>query len=614
MSAMNELVRLLGSHPPFDALPESGLTAAADAAELRDCAAGELILDAFSTPAEAVYVVLSGQVEVWNSTEAGVDEPDEVLSAGGLFGFSALLSGAPVGPIARALGPVRVARIPAAQVAPAFSSAAGAQFLAQHIGTAATRPSDRTAYGIVDQLIVSTPVTVAAADSVHQVAAAMTAAGNRYAVVGSAADGYGLVTDAVLRERVLAAGLPLDAPVANAMIAPAPSILSGTLAAQALLEITDRGVDAVLVLDRGGALLGLVSREDFLVSPSTAGVALREQISRTDTDAELVVLARRIPMLLADLMRRGRSAGEVTTINATVIDAITRRALELVLAPLPALDLGDITWLALGSNGRREPVLSSDIDAAVVFAESVDTHEAMTAYRSAFDSVAALLSRCGLSIDVHGAVPGRMLFARTRSEWRAAARQWRDAPLEHNGMMMTSLLLDARPIHGDPGPSIMAEVFGDMRRHPGTLRLLLAESLTHRARFRSMRDVLTRRTGVFDLKTHALRPVADIARWAALAIGSTELSTAGRLAAAAGSPMFPTDQAETLVEVFEVLQKTRLRYQLGQVERGEEPTDQLSMHQLSPLDRSLISQAVREIAAVQRRMTNVAQVTSPADW
>jgi CBS domain-containing protein len=304
----------------------------------------------------------------------------------------------------------------------------------------------------------------------------------------------------------------------------------------------------------------------------------------------------------------------VTTINATVIDAITRKALTLVLADRPGLDADEFSWLALGSNGRREPVLSSDIDAAVVFAETVNTEEAMASYRSAFDDVTTLLGRCGFSIDLHGAVPGRVLFARTRSEWRAAARQWRDAPLQHNGMMMTSLLLDARPIQGDPGAPVMAEVFGDMRRHPGTLRLLLAESLVHRARLRSMRDLLGRRNGTFDLKTHALRPVADIARWAALAVGATALSTSERLAAAAGSAMFPTDQAETLIEVFEVLQKTRLRYQLAQVQRGEAPTDLLVMHKLSPLDRSLVEQAVREIAAVQRRMTNIAQVTSPAEW
>jgi CBS domain-containing protein len=614
MTAMNELVRFLGRHPPFDALPEEELAAAADAAELVDFESGDEILDAFASPAQELYVVLFGEVEIWNSSAAGVGEPDEVLTAGGLFGFSALLSGAAVGPMARALGPVRVARIPAAQVTPAFSSAAGAQFLAQHIGSTANRPSERSAYGVVDQLIVSTPVTLSESATVHEAAAAMTAAGSRYAVVGSAATGYGLLTDARLRERILGAGLPAETPVSAATIDPAPSVSTGTLAAQALLEITDRNLDCLLVLDRTGALRGLVSREDFLVSPSTAGIALREQISRTGSAAELIVLARRVPMLLADLMRRGRSAGEVTTINATVIDAITRRVLALVLADRPGLDAGEFSWLAMGSNGRREPVLSSDIDAAVVFAETVHTEEAMTAYRSAFDEVTALLGRCGLAIDLHGAVPGRLLFARTRSEWRAAARQWRDAPLEHNGMMMTSLLLDARPIQGDPGAPVMAEVFGDMRSHPGTLRLLLAESLVHRARFRSMRDVLVRRNGTFDLKAHALRPVVDIARWAALAVGSPALSTAERLAAAAGSPMFPADQADTLIEVFEVLQKTRLRYQMTQVQRGEEPSDVLVMHQLSPLDRSLIEQAIREIAAVQRRMTNVAQVTDPADW
>jgi CBS domain-containing protein len=126
--------------------------------------------------------------------------------------------------------------------------------------------------------------------------------------------------------------------------------------------------------------------------------------------------------------------------------------------------------------------------------------------------------------------------------------------------------------------------------------------------------VLARRGGTFDIKTHALRPVVDIARWAALAVGSTELSTAGRLAAAAGSPMVPEDAAAVLTEVHEVLQRTRLRYQLGQLDRGEQPGDVMSMRRLSPLDRSLIGQAVREIAVVQKRMANVAQLVDPAAW
>ena len=49
--------------------------------------------------------------------------------------------------------------------------------------------------------------------------------------------------------------------------------------------------------------------------------------------------------------------------------------------------------------------------------------------------------------------------------------------------MMTSLLVDGRPIHGDPGLPAVTEVFSDLRRHPGTMRLLLEESLSARAKY-----------------------------------------------------------------------------------------------------------------------------------
>ena len=69
--------------------------------------------------------------------------------------------------------------------------------------------------------------------------------------------------------------------------------------------------------------------------------------------------------------------------------------------------------------------------------------------------------------------------------------------------------------------------------------------------------------------------------------------------------MLPDDRAATLIEVFDVLQRLRLRYQLRQYQAGERPTDVVTLKWLSPMDRSVIAQAVREISAVQRRMDNM---------
>ena len=177
---------------------------------------------------------------------------------------------------------------------------------------------------------------------------------------------------------------------------------------------------------------------------------------------------------------------------------------------------------------------------------------------------------------------------------------------------MASLLVDGRPIEGDPGLASAIEVFGELRQHPGTMRLLLEESLAHRARLRTSRDALLRRPADIDVKQHAMLPLVNLARWAALSAGSHALGTSDRLRAAAGSTMLPDDRAATLVEVFETLQRLRLRYQLMQHQAGRPPSDSFGEDLMSPMDRSVVAQAVREIASVQKRMTRLS-VYVPAD-
>jgi CBS domain-containing protein len=129
-----------------------------------------------------------------------------------------------------------------------------------------------------------------------------------------------------------------------------------------------------------------------------------------------------------------------------------------------------------------------------------------------------------------------------------------------------------------------------------------------------MRDLLTGKGDAFNVKTFGLLPVVNIARWAALGVGSTKLQTVKRLREAAGSEIMPSQQADRLIEVFEVLQRMRLRHQLTQITRSEPPTDVIDRHELSPIERSVITQAVREINAIQRRMDRVAQYSPPGSW
>lgn len=610
---VNPVAEFLAEHPPFDAVGDAELDQLARASQVHDFPAGAEIMNAFIRPAQAIWVVMSGRVELWNTATGTAGGPDEVLDVGGVFGFSALLTGSSVGPRAVAAEPVRVCRVPADVVQPLFASLAGAEFLARKLTVRAPGEGVPAVVGTVDELIRTVPAVGTPSMSVREAAQIMTDRHRPYLVILDAEGRIGVITDNDLRSRLLAAGLGPDTPVGQVMTLPARTVLAGTPAADALLEILEHGLSCLPVVDRAGQVCGVVYPGDFVAAPAGVSVSLREQISRAESVDTLVDRGSRVPYLLIDLLRRGRPSHEVTIILSIVTDALVRRGLDLVLAQHPELDGDALTWLALGSNGRRETVLSSDVDSAVSFDESVPA-ERIGRYRGAFAEVEDILRRSGLSIDDHGATASKPLFSRTHSQWGELARGWLDDPLRNKGMIMTSLLVDARPIWGDPGLPAVSAVFRNLRGHPGTMKSLLAESLSYRAKLRSMRDVFARRGDVVDIKAQAVLPVVNIARWAGLSVRAMEVSTRGRLLAAAGSPLLTEANARNLVEVFDVLQKIRISYQVAQLEAGERASDVIDLNRLSPMDRSLIGQAVREISAVQKRMDNLSHYTDASEW
>lgn len=608
-----ELTSFLAGCPPFDSLEPAALDKVSRAAGIEHFDRGELILDAFTQHSVDTFVVVSGQVELWNTINHIGGPADETVEPHGLFGFSAMLTERSIGPRAIAAGPVTVARIPGPVVAPAFSSRRGARFLAEMVSAADRRVATAgPTYTLVDELIVRQPLVVEPSMPAGEVARLMSEHHAPYAAVPRGDEHFGLITDTVLREQILVLGRPPSVPAAEIMD-PATTVLAGDSAAEALILMLDREVEFLLVVDRAGGLRGGIAPRDFAISSTTADVSLHEQLRRADSIAELTTRARRVPAMLGDLLSRGLTSDRVIAVYSATLDTIVRRAIGLTFADHSELSVDDFTWLSLGSNGRREAVPSSDVDSAVAFDNDV-APALVAGYRAAFAEVSQVLAQAGLSSDEHGATAQREPFSRTNLEWQAAARQWLAAPAEHQGAVMTSLLVDGRPIHGDPGLPAVSKVFSDLRRHRGTMRLLLQESLAIRARLRSTRNVLTRRASTFDIKDHALLPIVNIGRWAALSVGSSALPTTERLRVAAGSAMLPDEQARTLIEVFGVLQRLRLRYQLLQVQAGDAPTDVLVMDEVSPIDRSVIAQAVREISAAQRRMDNVAHYVDAEGW
>jgi CBS domain-containing protein len=602
-SATPDLTDFLGEHTPFQGMTDSELAALADGAVVETFDAGTVIADYATRVPDDVWMVRTGHVALYSSADSTVID---TVEPGGIFGYMPLLTGGGMDFEARTTLPSNLIRLPGALVSAQFAKPAGLAFLASsawNLGTA-DRPTvvPATDGRPVGEMVHGDALIVAADASVRDAVCRMTEQHVSYALIRLPDGELGIFTDRDLRTRVVAAGVSIDVPITAVMSAPARRVTADLTAETVLMDMLECGLRHMPVVTSRGEVLGVLEELDLLAASARQSFTLRRSIGLAGDAGELQKVGQRVTGVAVELFRNGSKASATSAILSVVIDSLVRRALELSLA-----EAGDVidgfAWLTLGSVARREAMPSSDVDSALSFRDEL--FSASDQLRAIAVRTHEILDGCGLPSDRNGAVAYQPLFSRPQSEWFAAAKGWVADPLRGKGLIMSSLLIDGRVVWGDNALHTVPAAYRRMREeHAEALRLQRLSALSERVRTRSLRDVLARRGGTFDLKSHAVTPIVNLARWGGLAADVASASTPARLSAAAQADAIGERDAETLRDVFVMLQRMRMAHQVDQIAAGHTPGDVITMSQLSPLNRSLLNDGLREISAVQRRVRN----------
>ncbi len=606
MNTAPDIADFLRLRPPFADLERSEVERVAAATEVEFHLGGTLVFSQAEAN-EHLYVIRSGAVEILHDGRVL-----DLIGEGEMFGHASMLSGLPTGFAARASEDTLTYRIPHDVAARVLARPEGLRFVARvlledpHGIRRSPDPGREQLQQPVGPLLRSKPVLVSPGTSIREAAKEMTAVGAT-AVVVDLGDSLGILTDRDLRSRVIAAGLPVDGPVSSAMTHPAYTVDEDRQAGEVLLDMLDRGFRHFPVLSATGRLLGVVADSDLVAVQTRSSFVLRQAIAAATNLEELAEPAGRLPSTLVAMHDAHIAALDIQAMFSVVVDALTRRLLELAIAeagepPLP------FAWLALGSQARREAVPSSDIDSAIVWFEG-DEDESVRAY---FTSLAVRtidgLVACGFHPDSHRASASDPLFIRSISNWQDAARSWLEDPNQENAVMMVSVLVDSRPVFGIRAGTPVAEAFRSASQHRQLLRLLARLAIAHKPPTGFLRGLVIEDSGEhrghLDLKLGGVVPICDLARWASMAAGVTSASTSERLRAAGAAGTIGGVDAETLLEAFELIAELRLDHQVAQLEAGAVPDDFVNPDDLSPLARGHLKEAFRAVAAVQKRVSN----------
>lgn len=619
-----DIEAFLGSCHPFALLPAEAVDKLSKAVEQRGFEDGETVLE-LGQENQSLHVIHSGEIEIRSATGKIFGR----IGSGQAFGIRALLGGGRSTYRAVALKDGLILKVPRqafmemADIHPQFEryfepigiERTGLTPLASSSEPAASDGPPGAGLDLMvltaRDLMTRNPIAITPADTANGAARIMRE--RRISCLPVVEDEriVGILTDADLRDRVVAEGCASDVQIADIMTHRPLTLAPDALAFDALASMMQRKISHVPVVE-AGRLTGILTQTDLIRAQSRSAVYMISEIGRKPDVQSIAAIVDDVPKLLVSLVASGASAHKIGHIISSITDAVTNRLITLAedrLGPAPVPYL----WLACGSQGRQEQTGVSDQDNCMILSDSYDEAAHGEYFKSLARSVCDGLNEAGYVY-----CPGEMMAVTDKwrqpvSVWRRYFRKWIDQP-EPMAQMLASVMFDLRAIRGDEAlyNRLQEEMLPYARANSIFIAHMLSNSLTHAPPLGFFGNIsvprLGERKGEIDLKHGGVVPIVDIARLYALEASISEVNTHRRLEAGRKASVLSEEGARDLLDAFEFISIARLKHQANQIRAGKSPNNYLSLSELSHFERNHLRDAFTVVKTLQSALASSHQM------
>ncbi len=583
------------SLPPFDLLDDAGRARLAASVDLAFHRGGDLLIEG-GKPSPCAMVVLKGRIYAFDLDAAGHEERFGDYGPGDVFGAWAVMAGRARHGY-RAESDCLIFEIPASVFAglvadyPAFRAYFNEGLSAK--GQLANRNRGRDSE--LAELMVTrvgdghlAPAERIAADtSIRDASRVLRERRVDCLLVDDPAfDAPGIVTRTDLLDALTGRDLPQSAPVGPLASRPLATVRSSDVLFQALIVMTERHIERVVVSD-GGSIAGTLGMAEVLSHYASHSHLISLRLGRAATLAEVAEAARGMTRLVRTLHAQGARVPCLMELVSALNSRVMRRILELVV---PREHHDSLCLLVMGSEGRREQLLRTDQDNALIIADGLD----WPGLDAAMQRFSAALGEAGYPPCPGGVMVRNPHWRMGADDWRKRIESWRWLHTPEAALDL-AITLDARPVAGnaalfEPVETALAALGGDDR----LLHQLAAATLRFETPLTLLGQVKGDAQGT-DIKKGGIFPIVHGLRCMALRHGVADRNSFERCAALVALGRLPEEMGRDLPQALDVFQRLRLDAQLSALDEGRAPDDFLHADRLRRLDRELLRDALRVV-------------------
>jgi CBS domain-containing protein len=586
-----EPFQFASSQPPLDRLDPTGLDLLERNLEGVYFPAGTRILQQDGPPSSHVYLLRKGSVRLDREGRELA-----IIDEGEFFGHPSVLSGHRPTADVIADEDVLAYRIPKDTFMQLAARPEIAEFFLESLAERLRRTADLHVSPLradlaspVDSLVTRPPLFVEPEDTVRQAAALMRDTQASSVLVSG--DPRGIITDRDLRSRVIANGMSSDTPVSAIMTTPLKCLSVEEPLYGVLLFMLEENVHHV-PLTRDGQIVGVVTDTDLLRHEGKSPLYLLKRVQKIESKADASAYANEITALAEAALVGGLNVGQIGRVIASLNDALTNRLLRVAeheLGPPPS----GYAWVVFGSEGRREQVLLTDQDNALIFDE--DKEDVRAYFTELARRVVDGLLAAGFPPCPGGFTADRLLLSLAECEGMFAS--WMQTP-RPEALLDSSVLFDFRPLHQTISLQVLEELVVTAHKN----ELFMAHLARQAIRFRpplSLFRKLKATNGGIDIKKGGIAPIVSLARLYGIMAASSARSTTERLDAASRAGALSEETAETMSETFLFMLRLRLEQQLASLRSGDAPSNRIALDAISPLERRHLKEGLLFVRDIQ---------------
>ncbi|WP_185694389.1 DUF294 nucleotidyltransferase-like domain-containing protein [Puniceicoccus vermicola] len=616
----DRIARALGQFPPFSLMPEEAVWNLAQRSRVRALAKGESLWKQGEAHQGDLFFLSLGRIEYYWEND-GTSELVDVRDVGDLLGLTALLENEPFKVNAVVEEDSLLYVVPGDLFKEQLQDNDSARyyvrrhlFWSTRIGAKVSVPEESRLKGkrtilqshlegaqLIQPRALARLLTCLPEAPIKEAAALMVSKRvPSILVVDEERRPLGVVTSVNLVKWVIVQGNDSLDPVRKVMASPVITVAPQSSATAATLLMMRSRVPQVCVTEDGtpeSKALDVCTHKDLLAQSGQHPAGLIREIRDARSDSRLSELCDEIEQIARSYVEAGLSGVFLGQICAELYDELTQKLIAMVTAEMgeKGKSLPDVSWawMSVGSDGRREQVLRTDMDNALVFSSTGDP-DLDEKHRKVFlefaDRVIEKLTVCGFTRCQGGVMACNPRWCKTETEWGQEIRSYDFT--RGDSTLRAIVLFDLRCVAGDAEMClrlrelIFDSLAGNLPMQKRLARMIVAvpPPLNFWGQFVVERK--GERAGEFDIKSRGLGPLRDAARIYALRYRlMRHYSTGGRFEQLEEFDATHAQVARLAYEAYDFLLRLRIRTGLRRQDSGRfiEPNS------LSKLEKSQLT-------------------------